>query len=220
MGFALAKGVSCCVLGAQLMFLDIERDRYFCLTPEADLAFCQLIAAAPLDPAHQSIIDGLVARGLLARTDDDRAPVACIGPGIPELSLIDTNRACSTVAVIQAGVGLYRTARALRRQRWPSVLAALAHDKAQLDPARTSDEALADVAAAFEQLGGFITPIDQCVPRSVAVMRRSIALGLAPTLVIGVRLRPFAAHCWVQHQKLLVNERVDRARNFTPILTV
>lgn len=220
MGFALAKGLSFCAIGEQLMFLDIARDRYFCLTPDADRAFRQLIAAVPLDPPDQALVHGLVERGLLCRTADEHLPAACTGPATPHTSLLDTDRSSSRMAVILAGIDLFRAGRQLRHARWPVVLARLARDKAKLNPLQTDADRLWDVAAAFERLGTFITPIDRCVPRSVAVMRRSIALGLAPTLVIGVRLRPFGAHCWVQYQQTLLNERVDRARTFTPILTV
>ena len=38
--------------------------------------------------------------------------------------------------------------------------------------------------------------------------------------VIGVSLYPFAAHSWVQCGTALVNDRLDRVRHFTPILTI
>jgi hypothetical protein len=39
-------------------------------------------------------------------------------------------------------------------------------------------------------------------------------------LVIAVSLRPFLAHSWVQQGDVLLNERVDVARTFTPILVI
>jgi hypothetical protein len=38
--------------------------------------------------------------------------------------------------------------------------------------------------------------------------------------VIAVRTGPFAAHCWLQTDLFLINESLDEARNFTPILVI
>jgi hypothetical protein len=38
--------------------------------------------------------------------------------------------------------------------------------------------------------------------------------------VIGVKLRPFAAHSWVQSGPWLVNDRIDMIRAYTPIMAV
>jgi hypothetical protein len=47
-----------------------------------------------------------------------------------------------------------------------------------------------------------------------------IAKGIRPDVVLGVQLGPFSAHCWVQHEDRLVNDRVDMVRTFTPILVL
>ncbi|RYM07421.1 lasso peptide biosynthesis B2 protein [Sphingobium cupriresistens] len=43
---------------------------------------------------------------------------------------------------------------------------------------------------------------------------------MRPDVVLGVQLGPFSAHCWVQHEDRLVNDRVDMVRTFTPILVL
>jgi hypothetical protein len=44
--------------------------------------------------------------------------------------------------------------------------------------------------------------------------------GLRPALVFAVRLDPFAAHCWLQHDELVLNDAVDRVGAFTPVLVL
>lgn len=40
------------------------------------------------------------------------------------------------------------------------------------------------------------------------------------TLVIGVRIRPFAAHCWVQAEQTLLNDAVAPIQELTPIMSI
>lgn len=39
-------------------------------------------------------------------------------------------------------------------------------------------------------------------------------------LIFGVKLDPFAAHCWVQLGDVVVNEAEDSVRRYTPIMTI
>ncbi len=45
-------------------------------------------------------------------------------------------------------------------------------------------------------------------------------LGLKPDLIFGVSMRPFRSHCWVQVGDIVINDRLDNIRNFTPILVL
>ena len=60
----------------------------------------------------------------------------------------------------------------------------------------------------------------RCLSVSVATMHWLIARGCAATLVMGVKLHPFQAHCWVQVEGNLVNDDVDSVRPFVPIVVV
>jgi hypothetical protein len=44
--------------------------------------------------------------------------------------------------------------------------------------------------------------------------------GLYADLVFGVIRQPFAAHCWVQARGVVLNDRLDRVAEFTPILVI
>jgi hypothetical protein len=87
-------------------------------------------------------------------------------------------------------------------------------------PAGDSLRPLAEVAAAFRLSRLIASPLDRCLPRSLAAAHGLLDRDIVPELVFGVRLQPFAAHCWVRHGQVLVNESLDQVRNFTPILTL
>lgn len=82
------------------------------------------------------------------------------------------------------------------------------------------EEAATSVAGAFRRLALYAAPRDRCLSRSLALAHALIDRQVRPELVIGVRLNPFGAHCWVQHGQRLLNESPDQARLFTPILAI
>lgn len=51
-------------------------------------------------------------------------------------------------------------------------------------------------------------------------MRWLTAEGDGATLVFGVKLDPFAAHCWVERGDVLLNDRPERVERFAPIRTI
>jgi len=57
-------------------------------------------------------------------------------------------------------------------------------------------------------------------PTPVRPLQTLLAGTARAELVLAVKLQPFAAHAWVQWQDLVVNDRVDAVRDFTPILVV
>jgi hypothetical protein len=86
-------------------------------------------------------------------------------------------------------------------------------------PDRVSDDAIS-IATAFDRVGVLITAHEQCLPRSLALSACLSADRFAHELVVGVKMRPFDAHCWVQIGQTVINDTVDRTQMFTPILVI
>lgn len=86
--------------------------------------------------------------------------------------------------------------------------------------ARCPEAILRSIAGALHRTSFIASPLDRCLPRSLATAHRMLDRGIAPTLVLGVKLGPFEAHCWVQHGATLVNDRIDNVRRFVPIRVV
>jgi hypothetical protein len=53
----------------------------------------------------------------------------------------------------------------------------------------------------------------------MAAFRAAIRRGIEVNLVVGVAI-PFAAHCWVQHADMVLNDSVDIVSRYEPILVI
>ena len=59
-----------------------------------------------------------------------------------------------------------------------------------------------------------------CLTDSLALLRLLGPTGHAAMLVFGVKLHPFAAHCWVQSNDLVLNDRLDNVAAFSPVRVI
>lgn len=59
-----------------------------------------------------------------------------------------------------------------------------------------------------------------CLLDSLCLLEFLARYRVFPALVFAVRLDPWAAHCWVQHDASILNEDVDEARAYLPIMAV
>lgn len=222
MGFQLRAGVSYCEVSERLLFLDTVADRYFCLQAGVEHAFRNLIAEKRLDDAGRQSLASMIDCGLLLETATHGVPFPFRPVQQASLSLLDTpDQSVSGARVASALVYILTARYRLRHSRLDSILRNLDLRKipwprnniVNLDEMRTA-------AMAFERTSFFLQSHDKCLSRSIALARFLAAHNLPAQLVIAVKLRPFAAHCWVQSGRWLVNDRVDRTRNFTPILAI
>lgn len=216
MPYRLREGVTFCLTSERYVFLDLLRDRYFCLAPAAERAFAQLIqgSTSPDERSLQSLIrDGLLVEdgqcsppepsALLIRPtrsllDDPHPPVRwrTVGEALAA-------RLASWLALKVAGLE-----RVLRRLGRPP----------HQSPSSPSTAGL--VAAALSRSSMIVASRNQCLCMSLAAARMLRARRVPSLLVLGVKLRPFQAHCWVQVGDLIVTDRLDVVRNFTPIRVV
>jgi len=203
-----------------MMFLDIEADRYFCLSPTAEQSFARLIDGAPLVAKDEAILANLARHGPL--TDGSHG-----GPVAPCLATAATRADPPGLAISPRPAQLMLAAGSLslaplrlRLFGLGGVIRALQVRKARATMPEPHDNRLSATAAAFAQLRYVATAHDRCLTRSIALASRLFAQGVSAELMLGVQLRPFAAHAWVQAGDRLLNDRVDVVRDFTPILVV
>jgi len=216
MGYELSPGISFCRIGDRFLFLDLVRDRYFALADAADQVFAALLAG---DQADRDELERLVAQGLLVETPGTKRPLPFCPPPDPVSSLLDLAGAEDRAGAAAALARRLIAAAELRATSLAGTLARLARRKErQARKARVADPI--PVAHAFAAAALIVPARDRCLTTSLALAHRLVSLGHAPDLVLGVKLRPFQAHCWVQLGAVLPGDRVDVVRNFTPILTV
>lgn len=219
--FALRDGVSFCECADRLIFLDVERDRYFALSSAAEFAFRQVYRERELDGASQMAVEQLAKSGVLAPAAKYTKLQPCPAPPVARTSLTPNKDQFSSGALVHAMARLALSSAESKLMPLRSRIAQLRRRKSAITPSYTESRGtLAQIASVFRFSGLVITPHDRCLPRSIALAHTLLDRRIAPTFVFGVRLQPFGAHCWVQVGDCLLNESIDEVRNFTPILVV
>jgi hypothetical protein len=216
----LQSGLSVCDAGGGHVFLDVPADRYFALAPAVDAAFRRLVDAADPEPGDAAMLEGLVARGILCRTTGDARPVCCQPPPTPRSDRDSFPETAPPLGMTLTAITMLgRTIVDLRVRSLHQVLASVTSAKRKATANPTLCNAALHVAA-FNRADRLVTSLDRCLPRSIALARSMIVDGIVPDLVLGVKLRPFEAHCWVQHGDLLVSDHLGAILPFTPILVL
>lgn len=72
--------------------------------------------------------------------------------------------------------------------------------------------------ALFVQARQLVPARATCLPDSMALLHFLRSRNMACRLVLGVRLDPFEAHCWVQDHDMILGDTHERVACFTPIL--
>lgn len=204
-------GITYCLCDDRAVFLDIHADRYFCLPSALNETFVRTVIHG--DALRSTDAEQLLALGIRdlvpgeysLRPNAVPLPAAEIAPSDPATSLL----------WVGATHWLVRS----RLKRWPFARL-IAHERQRTPPRyrETSHQKLASLHAAFRSASLWIGEADQCLARSIAFRMLAFRLGVAPTLVIGVKLDPFAAHCWVQTDDRVASDSLEHVRGFTPIL--
>lgn len=221
MTLALAPGISFCETGGQLIFLDLYRDRYFSLGPAASSAFAALVERAALSGEQFNRLDALKRAGILVEDPLGQPPRPCRSI-MPDCSPLDRARSArpGLFSAVAAASSIQRAKLALRRSSLASVCARISSGKELICVEAVRQEQLERIALAFAAAGKLVPTLDQCLPLSVAIARRCIAAAIDANLCIGVKIRPFEAHAWVTAGDMLISDRVETVRSFTPVLVL
>lgn len=219
--FALGPGVTFCFTSGRAIFLDLIADRYLCLAQPEGLAFEQLVNGAELSRTQSAQLEALVERGLLTHRDQDDRPAPCPAhlPKEAVCGLIET--APSAIAQLRFAWHVMSARRRLKRYGLYKTVRAM---RLRCDRANAFEEPplhkLREATVLLAHIGRYMTRYDQCLPISLGLASYLQRDAVACSVVMGVQLGPFQAHCWVQRGDLLVGDDLDIVRTFTPILVV
>lgn len=214
MAYELRPGLHFCESAAQLVFLDLEHDRYFRLPAGLEDAFRTFIDPQTYsDLAIEALSRAAIIRPAAAPRPSKPAMIC------PPVQMWDLAEGAHLAAVLRAISLESFIAWRLRRGRIAKLIASL-QDRKPSRPAGalvTSPPAGAIIAAS-SHAKLYRSPAGRCLSRSLALANQLAARGYVSSLVIGIRAEPFAAHCWVQAGDVVLNDTVEEASRYTPIL--
>ena len=218
MATSLRDGLSFCLLGDRIVFLDLSADRYFALSPYVEAVFRRAAAGEALPPGDRTL---LVAARLV---QPGEAPLSlhCCQPAVPLRSIFEQlSGRPRTIDVAAFAWKLLRARLSLRFHGLARTMTRAARRKGApaspyIDPVKT-ELMLARAAAAQRGCARIFGSHDLCLPYAIALANWLDAQGILADIVIAVGMPPFRAHAWVQWQDTLVNECLEIAAHYIPI---
>jgi hypothetical protein len=213
-GYHLPRHIHYCEIGSQRVFLDLQADRYFSLPDAADAAFGTLTEPRLREPTDG--LTALAAAGLLVRPPEGRPPAPTVHPR-PVASLLEESSGSggSNSAIPEVALLVLRARSGVRRRQLPRLLSERVRARAAAGGGSVGrDEAV----HAFLRARRLIPVAPNCLYDSLALRRYLQRRSIAVDLVIGAKLHPFGAHCWLQDGSLVLNDSLASARDFAPIL--
>ena len=215
LGFA---ELSFCIADGKAVFLDIVRDRYFALPAD----FSRFATGHSPHPAADADEIIAVVEALLPSSMAARHPSLCRRPPVVTEEIVDRASSWSlwtSLPVLLGRLLFYKLL--LRTVGLDRTLRRIPRTAACVNPEeRYPGPELLAVGAAASMLKRYLPLTDQCLPVALAVADYLLRRGRTPQLVFGVMARPFRAHSWVQLDTMLLTDRVEAVRNFTPILVL
>jgi len=221
MGYALSSTASFAMIGGQAIFLDLRSDRYLALAPEQHAALEAAISQPDSRDATLSSLEPLVRAGLLVEAEGSHVLNPCAHAARPRTSALDyAPKNLSLIQFTGAVRSLLVTKARLRYGALNNAVDRLRRRKQRYACGNMPAEQLHAVVAAFDKTRMILSPHRQCLPRSLALAHRLTGLGFRVDLVFGVAINPFNAHCWVQHNDVVLNDRLEHVSGYVPILVV
>jgi hypothetical protein len=190
----------------QAIFLDLRRDRYFGLSEPANSKFRGKIARGeieewhlptflPMPPAWEPPASGPPV------SVDNRLDIVGVAAALWTQRRLERLIKARPFHEVLVGI------RKMAEHRLSNVIGAL--------PERTSA-----IVADFERARLIRSAPNRCVPLSLAFVLRCATRGSRVHAVIGVKAKPFEAHCWAQHGSVVLTDPIEHVFQFKPILVI
>lgn len=224
----LAPNVFACECDGLIIFLDLKGDRYLALNAQQSLWYKALADKidAISSPGHSSQLAGrLQEKGLLAPVTSGRGLLLAPPIPPPKDSISSKHFSFQRAQAIESGKIAWAIFRAWYSGRTRSILQIVDANRktmrqilADWDP---TEEDVCWHTLAFQRLAPLFFSVEgACRFHSIALLKYLIAARIPADWVFGVRLSPFAAHCWVEWNSTVLNDDIDHVREFHPILKV
>lgn len=234
--YGLSQHVFLCVAGDQVVLLDLKADQYFALEWSSAAGIAAYVRGWPIAPLTGEddmqvkpwdITHALLRRRLLSADLVTGKAATPIHIPRPTRELVpDGHGEHSRVRVGHAAAFLAAALRAALMLRCWSLEHVITRVRRRKKFAANS-RSIFDALAARQAIVTFRTLNPWCFSARNKCLLTSLALlefwprgTLVPTWVFGVKTRPFAAHCWLQHEDMVLNDTLDHVESYTPIMAV
>ena len=220
MAYTLAPHISFGFLGADAVVLDIAADRYLRLG-KAETGVLRALIGGECSGPMPAALDRLRDLGMIVSGSGPVAPVVAA----PIYSSVVETSPSSSLSRPHCEPGLMEilTARmmAARWMDFAGLSRTMSHWRGLRTRARPFDRgtpsALAEIVQGFQRGMRYYPAKRRCVQDSLALMTCLWRRRLDAELYFGVRLDPFAAHCWVQSDDLLLTDPAASVAEFSPV---
>ncbi|WP_309630152.1 lasso peptide biosynthesis B2 protein [Brevundimonas sp.] len=204
-----APGVHLAEVDEDIIVLDLKADAYDCLMGGA--GSIRLIEGGGLEVSDPEVREALAAAGIATPTPHRTPRPRLMAPAreLPRTGSV------SGLGTLQAVTALVIATLGFRGQSLEALIAVDAPGPASTPLDETELDRL---VCAVRSARPFVPFQGECLQRSFELRRLLAARGIASDWIFGVRTWPFAAHCWIQIGDLVIGDRLERVRFFTPIL--
>lgn len=208
-----------CMTGGRAIFLDLHRNRYFALPSAPNAHFAQIVGEGRMGTLSADVLRQIATGETIAtdmiRLSNTASSTALADPTSDRLAEPDTP--VPTKLVVLAWIAGLTAKLLVRLCPLRAVLAWLPSGTGH-DVGAADDRNMDRIAAAFRKVGLLMPSDGNCLPLTLAFVWLCRRFGHNPALVIGVRVNPFAAHCWSQLGATVLDDSCERVRSFQPIL--
>ena len=227
----LADHVRACRIGDQMIFLDLLRSKYVGIGgPQLQALSEILLGEIPADrPSNSAPIDDWIRRLTAQQLLSDTPDAGTQRPSqLPEpVASLDTDDERGDRSDKRQLLRLWRATWVTSAWLRPRSLAHIADRVIALRARHSNRDRQLDAEATRAAVGAYVrlrpfalTTHERCLNDSLALVHFLAGQGLFPQWVIGVRVRPFCAHSWVQSSGVVLNDVPERVRGYRPILVV
>jgi hypothetical protein len=235
----LSPHVFVCVSGSYVVVLDLRADRYFALHRAQAARLGSRVAGWPLaadagakgsvaaSDGDEDLAQRLLREGVLTADPQQgkAATPVSIPPPSEELTsspdqdpvpirMLDVLRylwACLSARCALKFLGIERVVARMQARKARHTDKAGEHDA----------QALRGRLAVAERLRPFVfSGRDACLFEALMLVHFLGHRGISTRWIFGVQMAPFSAHCWLQHEGLVLNDTMEHAGAYTPIMIV
>ena len=212
---ATNPGVSFGWVEGRVVFLDTGRDRYAALPADLERGFADIVALGgqvePQAPTTRRLLDtGLFHLGTGSQM------LRPLNRALPSHGLEHARRRLSAIDLAQVWRLVAEARRMVRTRPFASMFNDPAIDRHHLTAAKPI-AALAELARRFNHARALVPIAPNCLSDSLALRHWLARRGHRCDLVVAARLEPFAAHCWIEAQGIVLNDTPERIATFVPI---